>query len=179
MKTKIALFCIVLILLSGVVYSQYYLDYESDGSGSSYYNDYSGENSTIADWYVVSDAEIEFCKNYGGTIEGQDVYGSAGYTQPVSTLTLTLQGQYTTQYDTTLYEIAWYVHPLAEDITYTVYLVTEDGDTEEVYTGYATALDGDAGYETEESTEIYTHLKIVMEDGTTALTVPIVEKNTY
>lgn len=179
MKSKITLFCLAFILVSGVVYSQYYLDYETDGTGSSYYEEYSGNSSVIAEWYEVSDAEIEFCKNYGGTIEGQDVYGSAGYTQPVSTLTLTLQGQYTTLYDTTLYEIAWYVHPLAEDITYTIYLVTEEGESEELYTGYSTALDGDAGYETQETNIVYTHAKIIMEDSTTALTVPFVEKTTY
>jgi hypothetical protein len=176
MKSKIALFCLVIILLSGIAYSQYYLEYETDGSGSSYYEEYSGNGSVVVEWYDVSDAEIEFCKNYGGEASGEDVYTSTGYTQAVSKLTITLQGQYTTLYDKQLYEIAWYVHPLSEDITYTVYLIEEDGDTEEFYTGYSTALDGDAGYDTEETDVIYTHARIVMEDGTTALEVPIVEK---
>ena len=179
MKSKIILFFALLILLSSIVYSQYYLDYESSGSGSSYYDDYSGNGSVIADWYAVSEEEITFCMNYGGTIEGEDAYDDIGYTQAVSTLTITLQGQYTTLYDKTLYEIAWYVQPLSEDTTYIIYAITEDGDTEEIYAGYSTALDGDAGYETVETDVDYSQLKIVMEDGTTPLTVSFSKKSQY
>ncbi len=175
------LFCIILIILSSIAYSQYYHDYESSDTGSSYYDDYSGEGALVIGWYDVSQEEIEFCKDYGGSLEGYDIYGGsgAGYTQPVSNLTLTLQGQYTTLYDKTLYEIAWYVHPLSEDTSYKVYAVTEDNDNEEIHAGYATALDGEAGYESLETDTVYNTLKIVMEDGTTALSVPFVEKTQY
>ena len=78
MKSKIALFCLVIILLSGIAYSQYYLEYETDGSGSSYYEEYSGNGSVVVEWYDVSDVEIEFCKNYGGEASGEDVYTSTG-----------------------------------------------------------------------------------------------------
>ncbi len=182
MKAKalfIVAFCLVFVLFSSIVYSQYYLDYTDQDTSDSYYV---GGNVTIPDWYEVSDEEVTFCQNYAGKELGEDFYETAegGYALPVSKLTIALQGEYTTLYETTLYEIAWYVHPLSEDTTFTIYLVDEDDDMEELTTVFATALDGSAGYEALELEELYTGLVIVnKEDGSEALRVPIIEKTQY
>ena len=127
----------------------------------------------------MSEEEVTFWQNYAGQETGFEGYETAdgGSTQSVSKLTLSLQGESTAQYETTLYEIAWYVHPLSDDIVYTIYLVDEEGDDEEFYTGSATAIDGSAGYETLDSDVVYTEVRIVMEDGSEALRVAIVEKS--
>ena len=167
------------LLFTGVAYAQYYLDYSDESASDTYYT--TGGELIIPDWYEVSEEEILFCQDWAGTETPSDVYNSAEAAnfKPVSTLTITLQGFSTPLYDKTLYEIGWYVQPLSESITYTVYLIDEDGDTEEVYTGYATAETGDASYETVETDVVYTHLQILMEDGSEALKVPIVEKTSY
>lgn len=174
------LFLFLFLILCSGAYAQYYLDYESEGGTSDTYYTTDGE-LIIPDWYEVSDEEILFCQDIAGTESPDDVYSSAEAAnfQPVSKLTITLQGFSTALYDKTLYEMGWYVQPLSESITYTVYLIDEEGNAEEVYTGYATAETGDASYETVESDVVYTHLQIIMEDGSEALKVPIVEKTNY
>lgn len=175
----IILFIILFFILSDNASSQYYKEYEQDyldGDTSDSY--YVGDEAKIIDWYEVSDEEIEFCQGYAGTEEAESYYGAlaAGFTEPVSKLTLTAQGEYSTLYDKRLYEFGWYVHPAEEDIVYVINLIDEEGDREELFTGYATAIDGDAGYEAIESDSIYEYVEIVLEDGTSALQVPIVEK---
>lgn len=168
------------LLLTGVVYAQYYLDYSDETASDTYYT--TGDELIIPAWYEVSEEEILFCQDWAGTETPNDVYSSAEAAnfQAVSKLTITLQGFSTPLYDKTLYEMGWYVQPLNESITYTVYLIDEDGDTEEVHTGYATAETGDASYETLETDIVYTHLQIInVEDGSEALKVPIVEKTSY
>jgi hypothetical protein len=177
MKAK-ALFIMMtlhLVLFSSIAYSQYYQDYSDSDTSDSYYV---GDEDDPPDWYEVSEEEVIFCQNYAGQKTGFDGYETAEgtSTQSVSKLTMSLQAESTAQYETTLYEVAWYVHPLAEDLAYTIYLVDEEGDDEEFYTGSATALDGSAGYETLDSEIIYVEVKIVLEDGSEALRVPIVEK---
>ncbi len=72
------------------------------------------------------------------------------------------------------------MQPLSEDIVYTIYLVAENGDTEEIMTGNSEAAIGDAGYETLETDAIYTDVEIVLvQDGSVGLKVPIVEKSEY
>lgn len=179
MKSKSAvffLFITLFLLLMSIAYSQYYQDYIDESISDS---PYVGDEVRIPDWYDVSDEEVTFCQTYAGTATTDDIYstyGVAGVAPGVSKLTLTAQGEYTTEYDKRLYEFGWYVQPLVEDTTYTIQLVDEDGDSEELYTGSATALDGDAGYETVESEIIYESLQIIMEDGSLGLEVPIVEK---
>src|SRR3989338_2228131 len=167
------------LLFTGVAYAQYYLDYGDESASDTYYT--TGGELIIPDWYEVSEEEILFCQNWAGTETPSDVYSSAEAAnfQAVSKLTITLQGFSTPLYDKTLYEMGWYVQPLSESITYTVYLIDEEGDAEEIYTGYATAETGDASYETVETDVVYTHLQILMEDGSEALKVPIVEKTSY
>ena len=172
---------ILLVLCSAVAYSQYYQDYADGSTSDSYYSsDYANETK-IPDWYEVSDEEVEFCRNFGGVETSSDVYQSSevGLPNPVSKLTLSVQGVYTTEYDKRLYEIGWYVQPLSEDIVYTIYLVAENGDTEEFMTGYSQATTGDAGYDTLETDALYTSVEIVLEDGSVGLKVPIVEKSEY
>lgn len=183
MKSKRTFFLILiglLILFSTIAYAQYYQDYTDESISDSYYT---GDEVRIPDWYDVSDEELQFCQSYAGTATTDDYYGTfeaaAIEAQPVSKLTLTVQGEYTAEYDKRLYEFGWYVHPLIEDTTYTIRLVDEDGDTEDLHTYPATALDGDAGYETMESDVIYTDVQIIMEDGSVGLSVPIVEKIVY
>ncbi len=175
------LFVILFILCSTVVNSQYYQDYSDSSTSDSYYSSEYANETTIPDWYEVSDEEVEFCRNYAGTSTATDVYENAEseLVAPVSKLTLSVQGEYTTEYDKRLYEIGWYVQPLSEDITYTINLVTEDGSTEEFMTGYSQATTGDAGYDTLETDAIYTDVEIVLEDGSVGLEVPIVEKTPY
>ncbi len=182
MKSKSAIFFLFVtffLLLASIAYSQYYQDYlDDDTSDSSYSSEYANE-TRIPDWYEVSDEEVEFCQTFAGTSTAEDVYESAEseLVAPVSKLTLALQGEYTTLSDKRIYEIAWYVQPLSEDISYTIYLVDEQGDTEEVTTGYSQATTGDAGYEAIETDAIYSSAEIVLvEDGTVALKVPFVEK---
>lgn len=179
-STVFFLFITLILLFSSIAYAQYYQDYTDEDISDSYYT---GDEVRIPDWYDVSDEELTFCQSYAGTATTEDYYGTfeaAGIAeQPVSKLTLTVQGEYTTEYDKLLYEFGWYVHPLVEDTTYTIRLVDEDEDTEDLYTGSATALDGDAGYETVESDIIYTDVQIIMEDGSVGLSVPIVEKIVY
>ncbi len=167
------------LLLTGVAYAQYYVNYDEEGASDTYYT--TGGELIILDWYEVSEEEILFCQDIAGTETPSDVYSSAEAAnfQPVSRLTITLQGFSTPLYDKTLYEMGWYVQPLNESITYTVYLIDEDGDAEEVITRPATAETGDAMYEVLESDVVYTHLQIIMEDGSEALKVPIVEKTSY
>lgn len=167
----------IFFLLTGVAYAQYYLDYGEEGASDTYYT--TGSELIIPDWYEVSEEEILFCQSWAGTETPNEVYNSAEAAnfQPVSKLTITLQGFSTALYDKTLYEMGWYVQPLTEDITYTVYLIDEEGNAEEVITRTATAQTGDAMYETLETDVVYTHLQIInKEDGSEALKVPIVEK---
>src|SRR3989338_2834592 len=175
-KALLIFMSLLLILFSSIAYSQYYQDYSDEDTSDSYYV---GDELIIPDWYEVSEEEVTFCQNYAGQETGFEGYETAdgGSTQSVSKLTLSLQGESTAQYETTLYEIAWYVHPLSDDIVYTIYLVDEEGDDEEFYTGSATAIDGSAGYETLDSDVVYTEVRIVMEDGSEALRVAIVEKS--
>ncbi len=179
MKAK-ALFIMItllLVLFSSIAYSQYYQDYTDGDTSDSYYV---GDELIIPDWYEVSEEEVTFCHNYAGQETGFEGYQTADgvSTQSVSNLTISLQGESTAQYETTLYEVAWYVHPLAENTTYTIYFVDEEGEQEEIITVDATALDGSAGYEALELEEVYTELVIINpEDGSEALRVPIVEKS--
>jgi len=146
-------------------------------SGEAGYSPYVDEDPRFPDWYDVSDEERNFCSTYSGAYEAQSYYEDSGLSAeeyPVSKLTMTLQGQRTVQYDNFLYEIAWYVHPLAEDITYTIKLIGDDN--EELYTGYATALDGEAGYEAFESEVEYESVQLILESGETPLEVEIIEK---
>ena len=182
MKAKVLqgiIFIFLFLLLTGVAYAQYYLDYGDESASDTYYT--TGGELIIPDWYEVSEEEILFCQNWAGTETPSDIYSSAEAAnfQPVSKLTITLQGFSTPLYDTTLYEMGWYVQPLSEDISYTVYLIDEEGETMEVITRPATAQTGDAMYETLETDIIYTHLQIIVEDDYEALKVPIVEKTSY
>lgn len=178
MKAK-ALFIMISLLLvffSSIAYSQYYQDYTDGDTSDSYYV---GDPTENISWYNVSEEEVTFCHKYAGQEAGFDGYTTADglSTQSVSRLTMSLQGESTAQYETTLYEVAWYIHPLEEDTTYTIYFVDEEGEQEEIITVDATALDGSAGYEVLELEEVYTELVIInSEDGTEALRVPIVEK---
>lgn len=187
MKSKSAaffLFITLFLLLMSIAYSQYYQDYTDESISDSYYV---GDEVRIPDWYDVSDEELQFCQSYAGTATTDDYYGTfetAGIAaQPVSKLTLTAQGEYTTEYDKRLYEFGWYVHPAEEDETYAVVLVDIEGNTEELTIGSATALDGDAGYETLESEVEFLSLQIVIVHETgekeVVLQVPIVEKIIY
>ncbi|MBI5073184.1 hypothetical protein HZA99_05170 [Candidatus Woesearchaeota archaeon] len=184
MKLKIRLLfliSILIILCSALVNSQYYQDYTDSSTSDSYYSsDYANETK-IPDWYEVSDEEVEFCRNYGGVKDSNSVYQTAegGLPQPVSQLTLSVQGTYTTEYDKRLYEFAWYVQPLSEDTTYSIDLVKDNGETEEFTRGNAPATTGDAQYDTRETDAIYTDIEIVLEDGSIGLKVPIVEKSPY
>lgn len=176
-KHLLAVMILLLTLFSTIATAQYYLDYSDSETANSYYT--AGEEVTIPQWYEVSEEEILFCQQYAGTTTPESIYttdASAQAFQPVSKLTLSLQGYYTTQYENTLYEIAWYVHPLSEDLTYTIVVTKEDGTTEEFTTLFATVVDGSAGYEAFESTEQYTEISIILEDGSNALTVPFIEK---
>src|SRR3989338_5722702 len=130
-KALLIFMSLLLILFSSIAYSQYYQNYDDSDTSDSYYV---GDPTEGIDWYEVSEEEVTFCQNYAGQETGITTYTEAGgWTgQPVSELTLSLQGESTAQYETTLYEIAWYVHPLDEDIVYTIYLVDEEGDDEEL-----------------------------------------------
>jgi hypothetical protein len=138
------------------------------------------EDPRFPDWYEVSDAERTYCSTTGPTAEVESYYSVSGISAaeyPVSNLTMTLQGEKTEAPDKTLYEIAWYVHPLAEDIKYTIELIDEEGDEEELDTGFATAVAGDADYKAFEvatGEPVYESVQIVHEDGTILLTVTIV-----
>lgn len=180
-KGSLFLFSLFFILCSSIVYSQYYQDYTDGSSSDSYYSSEYGNETRIPDWYEVSDEEVEFCSAFAGSETAADVYESAEseLVKPVSKLTLALQAESTVLYDKTLYEIAWYVQPLDEDITYTIYLVEEDGEQEELIKGSAPAATGDAGYETVETETVYVSAQIVLEDGSLGLQVPIVEKSQY
>lgn len=175
------LFLVLLILCSAVVDSQYYQDYTDSSTSDSYYSSDTANQTKIPDWYEVSNEEVEFCRSFGGVEESSDLYQTAegGFPQPVSKLTLSVQGEYTTEFDKRLYEFAWYVQPLSEDTTYSIVLVKDNGDTEEFTRGNAIATTGDAQYDTRETDAIYTDIEIVMEDGSIGLKVPIVEKSQY
>ncbi len=172
-------FCAILfIAFSTIIPAQYWKEEMESGEGSS--SPYTDEDPRFPDWYEVSDAERTFCSTTGPTAEVESYYSVSGISAaefPVSKLTMTLQGEKTINPDKTLYEIAWYVHPLAEDIKYAIELVDEEGNEEELDTGFATALEGDADYkafEVEAGEPVYESVRLVHEDGTTLLTVPIV-----
>lgn len=183
MNKRFLLFSIVIILFiafAPIIPAQYWTEEMESGEGSD--SSYTDEDPRFPDWYEVSDAELTFCSTTGPTAEVQSYYSTSGLSAaeyPVSKLTMTLQGEKTTAPDKTLYEIAWYVHPLAEDITYTIELVDEEGNEEELDTGFAIALEGDADYKAFEvaaGEPVYTSVQIVLEDGSVPLTVPIAEK---
>lgn len=183
MSKRFTTFLISILLVlafSNIIYAQYWTESMESGEGS--YSYYTDEDPRFPDWYEVSDAERTFCSTTGPTAEVESYYSVSGISAaefPVSKLTMTLQGEKTEAPDKTLYEIAWYVHPLAEDITYTIELIDEDGDEEELDTGFATALEGDADYkafEVEVGEPVYESVQIVLEDGSIPLTVSIVEK---
>lgn len=187
MKNKRTFFLILiglLILFSTIAYAQYYQDYTDESISDS---PYVGDEVRIPDWYDVSDEELQFCQSYAGTATTEDYYGTFETAriaaQPVSKFTVTAQGEYTTLYDKRLYEFGWYVHPAEEDETYAVVLVDIEGNTEELTISSATALDGDAGYETLESEVEFISLQIVIVHETgekeVVLQVPIVEKIIY
>lgn len=175
-----SIFMLLFIVFSTIIHAQYWTEEMESGEGS--YSSYTDEDPRFPDWYEVSDAELTFCSTTGPTAEVQSYYSEVGVSAaeyPVSKLTMTLQGEKTTAPDKTLYEIAWYVHPLAEDITYTIELVDEEGNEEELDTGFATALAGDADYkafEEEAGEPVYVSVQLVLENGSIPLSVPIVEK---
>ncbi len=183
MDKRFTIFIISMLLFvafSTIIYAQYWREEMESGEGS--YSSYTDEDPRFPDWYEVSDAEREYCANAGASADVNSYYSTSFISReefPVSTLTMTIQGEKTISPDKTLYEIAWYVHPLAEDITYTIELVDDDGNEEELDTGSATAQSGDADYKAFEvaaGEPMYESVQIVLENGSIPLTVPIIEK---
>ena len=176
MKHKSLIIIVPFLLLATIVTAQYWEDYY-DESGEASHSQYTDEDPRFPDWYDVSDGELTFCSQYGGYTEDQSYYQSTQQgTEQVIGLTMTAQGYRTTQYESYLYEVAWYVHPFNEDLTYTISVVDESDNDEELFTGFAPSIDGDAGYEAFESTTDYEYVRVEIEGKTETLEVPFVEK---
>ncbi len=182
--TIITVITVALVLLFAisvsVVSAETYYEQAMSGTGDGSYSYYTDDDPRFPDWFEVSDAELQLCSRYGGTLASQTGYQAAddmGLDTEVARLTFTIQAEKTTGEDLTLYEIAWYVHPLSEDKKYTVYLIEKEGHKNEIHVGFAEAIGGDADYQAFESDTDYEYARLVLEGETTSLTVPIVEKN--
>jgi hypothetical protein len=175
----IALFISCLFALS-IVHAQTYYEQATEGTGTGSHSYYTEEDARFPDWYDVSEAELSYCATYGPPAGSFNDYGSVADQGPyVAKDTLTVQAYKTTYTETTfLYELAWYVHPFTEDLVYTVYLHEQSGNPEVRHDGYATAMDGETGYQAFESEVEYVSAQLVLENGLT-MEVPVVEKTPF
>ena len=174
--------CLILAILLVVVLVAADEHEENEDGG------YEGYGPMVHDWYLVSDQEIKFCNSWGGhdVPSSSESVNEANLPQVVKT-TMTLQGLVSDVGETSLYEVAWYLHPLSGDVAYTVFVKNEAGQKIEIdqasngiipSRGNANAIDADAYYDAFESEVKYTHL-ILEAEGEAPFEVPFVEKEGY
>jgi len=156
---------LILLVTAVIVYSQTEDEEEDDGNPKSTSR---WDKGDWPDWYdheswYITEEHIEICEGWGG-VEGLETGTASGLTAAADVIdfTVTLQGQKTILYDTTLYETAWYVQPLAGSVAYEIYLIDENGDEEEIYSGFSEDISGDSNYDARES-EIIDEIEVVYE----------------
>ncbi len=118
------------------------------------------------DWYDVEDWEKEVCAKDAGLKEANNALSVSGNGRLYES-SATLQALRKPSYNKSIYELAWYIHPIDEDVHYKVYL-----GTKKVAEGTASKTEGKSGYYAELSDEDYTKAKIDYGLGT--LEVPVV-----
>jgi len=130
----------------------------------------------VGDWYEVAWWEVEFCRKWGGSVNGGINRGSSSKTPlSISLLTMTAQGEkieYGIAGQATLYKVSWYIEPVSNELEFKVWLTGED--TLQIGSGTAKNAKAGFGYYTEYLDKNFTHVKL--EYPGNYLQVPIVTK---
>lgn len=171
----IIIIALVVVLLAIVVQSDLYYqtDYGNDASGGGSWSTEEAGTQHTQDitWYDVPSWMIDQCRAWAGTEEPIDSNsantGTIGASTALHQTSLTLQAQRTTlneengQY---YYEISWYIEPVESDVTYSIFVIGENGE-EELHTFNSQVQVGDAGYDAFESDLIYEEARISFRTG--------------
>ncbi len=136
-------------------------------------DDEENSDTEVKDWIAVDDWEVELCTMWGGT-EEQYATETEAISPELSQLTLTIQAKKKALSNSTLYEVAWYIGPLADSVEYTIIVTSETGQTKELYAGIANHITGDANYEAFEERIEYVTATIKTQEGET-LSVPFIQ----
>jgi hypothetical protein len=139
-------------------------------------------------WYKVADWEVEVCRKWGGLYDEESAASGQTLAKNMSaytsmTLTATIQGgilevspgEGTFPNNTQVYEISWYVQPIAESLNYDVTAFYKDGNTKLIESTSATPYSGYDGYHAEESTKKMTHVALRVPSKNINLKVPFIE----
>jgi hypothetical protein len=114
-------------------------------------------------WYDVADWEIAVCSGWGGiaddtAAEGGELQSSGMYEYTSLDISIAIQAQVKpvgegieTPAYTNIYEISWYVQPVAESVNYEVIAKYIDGGTEVIQSGSATPYSNYDGYQVKDT----------------------------
>ena len=176
MKKMIIIIALVVVLLAIVVQSDLYYqtDYGDSSSGGGSW-DVEGEGTQHTEdiiWYDVPSWIIHQCKTWAGT--ASPINANAGETGTVGASSSLYQTSFMIQAQkTTLneeeglhyYELSWYIEPVEQDVTYSIFVLDENGYEEELHTFISQVQIGDSGYDAFESDVIYANARISFRSG--------------